>query len=205
MQCAIDNAKRRYDIDLVKSIRDIKKDMNINKNGYPMFWLLIRRDFNKEKINYSLACPMNSLSGVRSSSKSEKTATIPFGDLFIKHEIGGSRKGCKAIEEMIEKYSSSLFEFNCDDCDDEGYMILAERFEELISDIQKTRIAKSNMNGMMSYLLNRCFKIGAGAKSKKGKMDSILDKNKALLMKTLYSVDKISFLECFEKQKGTTI
>ena len=33
MQCAIDNAKRTFDIDLNEEIDRIKKDMNIEENG----------------------------------------------------------------------------------------------------------------------------------------------------------------------------
>ncbi len=58
-QVAIDNAKRRFDIDLTKEIASIKSDMNIKNNGYPAFWSIIRKDFNKKRINKKLICPMN--------------------------------------------------------------------------------------------------------------------------------------------------
>ena len=34
MQVAIDNAKRRFDIDLTEEISRIKEDMNIKENGF---------------------------------------------------------------------------------------------------------------------------------------------------------------------------
>lgn len=50
-QCAIDNAKRKFDIDLTEEISRIKKDMDIEVNKYPKFWNVIRKDFNKTAEN----------------------------------------------------------------------------------------------------------------------------------------------------------
>ena len=47
-QVAIDNAKRTFDIDLESEIDRIKVDMCVSKYKYPMFWLNIRKDFNKK-------------------------------------------------------------------------------------------------------------------------------------------------------------
>lgn len=47
-QVAIDNAKRTFDIDLESEIDRIKVDMCVSKYKYPIFWLNIRKDFNKK-------------------------------------------------------------------------------------------------------------------------------------------------------------
>jgi hypothetical protein len=60
-QVAIDNAKRRFDINLSGEISRIKEDMNIKTNKYPSFWLIIKKNFNVNNINDELKCPMNYL------------------------------------------------------------------------------------------------------------------------------------------------
>lgn len=35
--------------------------MDVRKNGYPVFWLAIRKGFSRRNINKSLKCPMNYL------------------------------------------------------------------------------------------------------------------------------------------------
>ena len=60
-QIAIDSAKRRFAIDITGEIERIKKDINVKKNGYPLFWSIIRNGFNSRTINPSLICPMNYL------------------------------------------------------------------------------------------------------------------------------------------------
>ena len=47
-QVAIDNAKRRFDIDLNYEIKHIKSNMNIDQHKYPLFWTIIRPGFNKK-------------------------------------------------------------------------------------------------------------------------------------------------------------
>ncbi len=47
-QVAIDNSKRRFDIDLGEEIKRIKKDMDISTHKYPRFWSIIKHGFNKK-------------------------------------------------------------------------------------------------------------------------------------------------------------
>ena len=51
MQVAIDNAKRRFDINLTEEIKRIKKDMDIKTYKYPSFWAIVKKNFNKKNIN----------------------------------------------------------------------------------------------------------------------------------------------------------
>ena len=81
-QVAIDNAKRRYDIDLDKEIKRIKKDMDIKHNGYPKFWRMIRSGFSRHKINHNLTCPMNYLSTVKIREFKPTTETLPMEYFF---------------------------------------------------------------------------------------------------------------------------
>ena len=49
----------------------------------------------------------------------------------------------------------------------------------------------------MSWLLNRAFCIGAGVKSKKGVTQSLISKNKSILLKILYDINSEALLKCF--------
>ena len=88
-QISIDNSKRRYDVDLTSEIKRIKSDMNIRTHGYPKFWLLVRPDISKSKINYNLKCPMNTLfdyKPVKIGSRSLEP-TRPMSDFFVKYPL----------------------------------------------------------------------------------------------------------------------
>lgn len=222
-QVAIDNSKRRFNVDLDKEIPRIKKDMNIEENGLPQFWLITKKDKRKassdkerirrqrenkekikKKINKELQCPMNYLYDINLKYEKNQESTLEMNYFFNKIDPGVDRRKSKKVEELIEKYSFDLHNFYLDhngvnwEDDKEDYILLKSDFEELIKDIQKVYISR-NYQGMMAWLINRAFCIGAGAKRNEEKMKSKTDKNKALLMKVLYSVNPEVFLKCFKK------
>ena len=49
MQAAIDNAKRKFDIDIPNEIARIKSMLNINQNGLPSFWMINKKGNKKLK------------------------------------------------------------------------------------------------------------------------------------------------------------
>ena len=81
----------------------------------------------------------------------------------------------------------------------EDYLLLKSNFDDLISDISKIHIS-SSYEALFYWLLNRAFVLGSGAKSKKtsGQMVSKTEKNKSLLIKTLYNINKKALLNCFK-------
>lgn len=196
-QIAIDNAKRSYDIDLTNEIKRIKEDLDINRNGYPLFWSIIKRDFKKNKINYSLECPMNYLVDLKFNRFRSSETTLPMSYFFVQHELKESRHYSKKVEELIKKYSLNAFRTKIDDGD---YLLLREDFDELIEDIKKIYISK-NYLGLMSWLINRCFLITSNAKGKKEIIDVTTRRNKTILIRILYEVNKDCFLKCFKKGK----
>ena len=196
-QVAIDNAKRRFDIDLSREIDSIKNDMDIKTNGYPAFWGIVKKGFNKQRINSELKCPMNYVFDIKANKYKNPTATIPMSEFFVKHELDEHRRKCKKVEELIQKYSFDLFNYNIDEYDDnEQYLLLRNDFEELVSDIQKTYVSK-NYLGLMSWLINRAFSIGAGVRRNNDLILSTINTNKAILLKTLYTVNRDALLKCF--------
>lgn len=209
-QCAIDNAKRRFDIDLNEEISRIKKDMNIQENGLPSFWKIIKPDNFKgktkektqaklNKINYELKCPMNYLYDIPFNKYRSEESTLSMDYFFNKFDLDKKeRRKSKKVEELIEKYSIELYSHVVLHDDDE-HLLLRNDFENMINDIQRIHISK-NYLPLMSWLLDRAFVITPAVKRNEDAMCSNLSKNKVLLINTLYNVNKEAFLMCFAKK-----
>ena len=215
-QIAVDSSKRAYDISIDGEIKRIKKDMNLEENGLPFFWLVTKRDkrkvrteeqrrerdqLNKQKIRKrvqpSLDCPMNYLYRLRLERVTSDIVPIDMEQFWIKHDIQNGRRNSKKVEELIQNYSLKLYNYNAtEDKEDSDYLLLRDDFYKMVEDIKKIYITK-NYLGMMSWLINRAFCIGDGVKRNKGQMDSRLSKNRAILLKTLYVVSPEVFLQCF--------
>lgn len=214
MQCAIDNAKRTFDIDLNNEISRIKADMNISENGYPIFWKTIK-EFNdnrymkrsktttkKKKAFYNpeLTCPMNYLYENDINVVTPSSPTYTMDNFFVNYPLDISRKKCKAVEELIEKYSWDLLfkQITNYEEDSDEYLLLRNDFDEMIKDIRSVNIS-GNYLGLMSWLIDRAFTISPSVRSNNKKIKSKLNKNKTILLQTLYSVNSKQFLKCFSK------
>lgn len=202
MQVAIDNSKRRFDIDLGTEIRRIKNDMDIKENKYPNFWSIIKKGFNKNNINSHLLCPMNYLYDLKIKNYRNTLSTLPMSYYFKKHDLDLNRKTCKNIEEMISKYSLDLginynWLENKNDLQEE-YLLLRSDFDELIRDLQKMHISK-NYLGLMSWLIDRAFLITPNLKVNNKNIQSNLNKNKSILLKVLYECNKQGLFLIFSK------
>lgn len=197
-QISIDNCKRRYDIDTTDEIRRIRNDMNIKEHGYPQFWQLIRPDFNKSRINEHLRCPMNYLCDLDLSKYRSDDDTLPMSRFFISYK-NNNRVQSRKVEELIEKYSLKITNSLSDDPDDDGKsFLLRSDFDDLVSEIQNTTIS-SNYLGMFSWLIDRAFRITPDLKKMGHKVQSQINRNRALLIRVLYLVNKKALLKCFGK------
>lgn len=196
-QCAIDNAKRRFDVDLTAEIKRIKKDMDMNIHKYPSFWSIIKKDFNKKNINKDLICPMNYLCELNIEKKRSSDPTIPISYFFIKNKLIADKRNCKKVEELISSYSLDLMECVISDSNDEDFLLLRSDFDNLLNDIQKIHIS-NNYKGLMSWLIDRAFMITDNVRFNNSKINSKLHKDRAKLLKVLYSVNKKAFLSCFK-------
>lgn len=110
----------------------------------------------------------------------------------MKYELEKDRRKCKKVEDLIEKYSLDLKNY-----EDES-LVMIERFDELIADIRKVYLSKTYL-GLMSWLIDRAFNITNYQKGRQsiGKVNSNINKNKALLIKVLYSINKTNLLKIF--------
>lgn len=190
-QVSIDSAKRRYDIDISNEIRRIKKDMDIDIHGYPTFWTHIRRDFNKDKINKALVCPMNELLDLRLGYAPIKKGVLPINYFLKRYELKESRRKSRKVEKIIEKYSLEIL--NSQMNNDDEYFLLRNDFEEMIEDIRRIYISQEYL-GLMYWLIQRAFLLNPQPQS-----HSKTHNNKALLLKALYEVNAKGLLEVFGK------
>ena len=117
---------------------------------------------------------------------------------FKKFDLTADKRNCKKVEELISKYSLRLI--NLPECDDDEYLLLRSDFDDLISDINKINISK-NYAGLMSWLIDRAFVITDNVKYNNLRLKTKLNKNKALLLKVLYSINSRTFLSCFRTEK----
>lgn len=215
-QCAIDNAKRTFDIDIVSEIERIKQDMNIEQNGVPAFWKHVKdykaklgdKRFDSAKINKDLICPMNYLMNLKFNNPRSNESTLPMSYFFEKFELQEDRRKCRKVEELIEKYSIDLFIYNTSPNSKNIYMDyglcdtareqLEFDFEELLNEIKMIYISK-NYLGLMSWLIDRAFCITPSIKQNTNTIKNNTNKNKSLLIKVLYDINSQNLLKCFSK------
>jgi len=85
-----------------------------------------------------------------------------------------------------------------DEDEEDSYLLLRSDFDDLINDINQVYISK-NYLGLMSWLINRAFLIGAGARRNTKEIQSTLNNNKSILLKTMYTINPVALLKCFAK------
>ena len=221
-QCAIDNAKRSFDIKINEEIDRIQRDMDIGINGYPVFWKAIKKKNDKRNgvklseltdkqiqrrnsmYNPEIICPMNSLYNMNINPRvSSNTSIYPIDKFLNSYDLDISKTKSKKVEELINKYSLRIFNYNKDnEIDDteneEEYLLLDSDFEQLIKDIREITFTKKYL-GLMSYLINRAFIPTSGLKHSGRPIKTNLHKNRPLLLKTLYELNPKQFLKCFSK------
>ena len=142
---------------------------------------------------------MNYLYDLKLKKIRNKETTLPMSHFFNKYDIKPNRRKCKKAEELIEKYSFELFQYQVDTAKDyTDYLLLRSDFENLLNDIRKTYISK-NYLGLMSWLIDRAFIITPHIEKNKNNIKTTVNKNKSLLLKVLYEINKNSLLKCFSK------
>lgn len=198
-QLAIDSAKRMFDIDIPAEIKYIKRQMDVSSNGYPMFWSIIRPGFNEKSLNKDIHCPMNYLYNLKFKEVRSSSSTLSMDHFFKKYPLDIHRKTCKKVEDLIEKYSFDLYNYNTDNStEDSDYILLRSDFDNLMNDLRGINISK-NYLGLMSWLVDRSFIITPSAKQNRKSIKSNVNKNRALLLNVLYNINKTSLFKVLSK------
>jgi len=187
-QVAIDSSKRRFDVDLVKEVKRIKKELDVTKNGLPRFWKFIKQDFNKNNINYELDCPMNQLCELKLQNAKFKKDSLPLSYFFIKITTDIDKKKCKKVEELIQKYSLNLYNSRSDDEENQFYI---QNFDDLLLDIKRTYLSNNYLD-LMCFLIDKIFGITQSVKLEQ-------KYNRPLLLNVLYHINPNGLLKIFSK------
>lgn len=204
-QAAIDSAKRRFDINITDEIKRIKSDMNIKQNKYPSFWLCIKKGFNKNNINENLHCPMNYIYEYKPKDYTSSESTIPISQFFVNHKLEIQKKTCKRVEDLITKYAFKLNPYRINEYkanemyDDEKYLVLRSDFDDLINELKTMNISGKYL-GLFSWLLNRTFIMTKQMNYNKDYLNTKIQKNKSILLKILYDVNRENLLKCFSNK-----
>lgn len=212
-QVAIDNAKRSFDVNVSNEIKCVKKV--VKDYGFPIYWEQIKMsndkrhnhgkrkvltEKQKERFKTNIRCPMNCVYTLNISRKMN-TKTIKNENFFVMHDLKEGRRKSKKVEKLIEDFSLKTYAYNVNEEYDNGEeFLLREDFDLLIKEIRNTYIS-GNYIGLMSWLINRAFLVTPQAKGKTNQNTSKLSKNRSLLLKTLYLVNKDAFLGCFIKKE----
>lgn len=199
-QAAIDNAKRTFACDIPSEIRRLKKEIDLKGNGYPVFWRLIRPEFNRpDMINREIRCPMNYLNSFKDDVIRDTRETLPMDTFFMNYEMKEPKRRSKKVEEFIQKYAFKLYQYNADEeQESDQYLLLRDDFETMIQDIRRIHIS-NNYLGLMSWLVNRAFMVSDAIQKNNARMNSMLQKNRSVLIKALYDISPTQFLQVFAK------
>lgn len=196
-QAAIDNCKRKFDVDIHSEIQLIRGEMNIKELGYPAFFGLIKPEV-RNKVNPNIICPMNEVNKLRVGRANYSTSAIPIQEFFVNYEDKPYKRKCKQVEEFIEKYSLKLYQVQIDDdAEYEDWILLRSDYDKLIEDIRKLNLSKKYA-GLMSWLINRAFMITPNIQGKSDIINTKLSKNRPILLKILYDLSPKTFLNCFK-------
>ena len=216
-QIAIDKAKRQFDIDSEDCIKKIENKMNINEYNYPEFWKILddrsRKRFTNNKSkkdknmqNDNLTCPMNFIYNMQPYKKyKSKYESLPMEYFYINPNKNQESKKIsrkqRATEDIISKYSLNLFKDSIEEYIDseeehESFLLLSSDFEQMITDIKQKDV---DTKVLIPLLIDRAFCITSGQKRNKDRIKTRINKNRSILLKTLYSLDKDTLLKCFSK------
>lgn len=204
-QCAIDNCKRTFDVNINSEINRISKDMNIKNNGYPIFWKSIQdskraksgaKAFDSTRVNKELVCPMNYLYQMQVPTFRNTESTLEIDYFFSPHELDVDRRKSKKVEDLISEYS--LLAFNRNKETDDDYILFENDYEEFLDKLRTVYISNGYI-GLTSWLIDRAFCITPQMKSNKNTINSNTNKNKSLLLKILFDINPSNVLKCFSK------
>lgn len=206
-QIAIDKAKRNFDIKSEDEIKRIRRNMDIEDHNYPKFWKVLENRSSKnyrtgksKNINEDLVCPMNYIYCLEPKKKYKSNFPSLSMECFFNPYTDSDNKATRketAVEKLIEEYGLGLL-INEDDGEDEydSYLLLRSDFEEMLNEIKRRKL---NTYRLSSILIDRAFCITAGQKRNSEKIKAKTNKNKSLLLKTLYRIDPDGVLKCFSK------
>lgn len=196
-QVSIDSAKRSFDLDVHKTINNIRKEINIKELQFPKFWLPTHKDFDKTKINENLNCPMDWLQNYKTSIPRKKG--IPISNFINEYPTLRLEATSKKVIKILNKINLNFYEnynsINIYESDYENLIILESDFEDCVKELKKLKLG-TKYKSLISWLVSTTFK----ATETDNKDIKQLNKNKCLLLRVLYEVSPDTVINVFKKK-----
>lgn len=198
-QVSIDSAKRSFDLDVHKTINNIRKEINIKELQFPKFWLPTHKNFDKTKINENLNCPMDWLQNYKISIPRKKGISISkfINEYPTPRLEATSKKVIKILNKINLNFYENYNSINIYESDYENLIILESDFEDCVKELKKLKLG-TKYKSLISWLVSTTFK----ASETDNKDIKQLNKNKCLLLRVLYEVSPDTVINVFKK-KGT--
>ena len=136
---------------------------------------------------------MNFLYNLKLDQFRSSESTIPIEYFIIQQPLHLDKRICKRTEKMLCEYSLQNYQ---SETEYDDYILLRADFDKLIESIRLSSISK-NYKGFVFWILDRIFSITGRVKANQYKIKKIIKKNRSLMIKTLYDVNKNVFLDCF--------
>ena len=190
---AIDNAKKSYDLDMVKEIENIRSNSLFNGKK-PLFWQYVSQDPKvKKKITY-YDTAMDMLAKVidENNNKAKYIKSVDIIDLLVPQDrYNANRKQISTLIEefnMLDNYMEKLLlEASTKEEKMEACLLIEERIFELGQKVAKRKITKESMYTMI------CLAVGNGQKTN---TDTTLNIQK-MMLNMLYKNQQELFLSAF--------
>lgn len=192
-QCAIDSAKRSYDIKITQEIERLKKlECMLPEDGkiYPEFFANILKMKDK-KIEDELVreynCPMDQLATILQENVIDKRGKNQYKELtyhlstVFEYKKGTDKesKQRKKVISIVEEYDDMVKKL--DKKQEEYHEMVSNAFDECMDKIKNIKLKPSTM----SFLILYAFSPNGSVKDR--------------LLVALYNHDKETFLNCFKK------
>ena len=144
---------------------------------------------------------MNVLSTIKTPKYRNKLPTLPMNVFYNHYPLEKKGRPSKSVEKLIKKYSIDLYNNRTDNNykpTDEELLLMLDNFETLVEDIKRVYISRTYI-GLFSWLIDRAFAITNYQKGQQSYNLNPLRKNRSILLKTLYDVNKSNLLQIFAK------
>ena len=192
-QCAIDSAKRTYDVNIVQEMDRLKTlECMCREEGemYPVFFAEILKSKGKNIDDNQVKkyqCPMDLLAAIieenvidKRGCKKYKEPLYHLSTVFeYKRGTDKAPKQRKRILEIVEKYDSLVK--NLDVSQEDYHENVSRAFDECLEEMKNIKIKPSTMAFLIAY----AFAPNGGIKDR--------------LLVALYNHDKETFLNCFKQ------
>lgn len=194
-QVAIDNSKRKYDVDIDKEIKRIRA-MKCMRRNKPQFWKSIKKNKDKDgkkkniKIDKNINCPMNYLGEIldKEIKNASTKETLNILDFIVKVKGKAKKEQMEKIISIVKEYDNFVKENkSVEITEDEWFDKLKLENNETLEQLGRFKITDKTLNMLIINTI-------------KGRKENAKYRDK--LLNCLYRTNPKEFLKQFKMKKG---